>query len=237
MRSLSPATLSLFLGAAAAAAGPALAPDEVALSLGRSGAVRVPVMVNGQGPFRFLLDTGSSHTTLGRELAERLALPVVAQVNVTTPAGVQMQPVVKVELMAIGSASVPALMPSVVSLAELRSMEPGIDGVVGQDFVGAFDFTIDYRRKRLRFAAEPADPGTRLPLVRAGDRALVELAGNGDGTPVLMVPDTGSEGIVLFEREGRTAVKLDPISQLVDVSALAMRQERVNDFETGPGRI
>ena len=224
MRSLPLVVLPPAFAAAAAAATPELAPAEVELSLGRTGAIRVPVTLDGHGPFRLLLDTGSSHTTLGRELAERLGLPVVAQVRVTTPAGVEMQPVVKLGHMAIGSASLPDLMPSVVSSAELGRLEPGIDGVVGQDFLGAFDYTIDYRRKRLRFAVEPGDPRARLPLVRAGDRSLVQLAGGDRQATVLMVPDTGSEGFVIFEREGRTAVKLDPLGPLVDVSALAMRR-------------
>lgn len=225
---------------AAAAATPTseLAPAEVELSIGRTGAVRVPVTLDGHGPFRLLLDTGSSHTTLGRELAERLALPMVAQVKVTTPAGVEMQPVVRLRQMAIGSASLPDLRPSVVSLAELARLEPGIEGVVGQDFLGAFDYTIDYRRKRLRFAVDPTDPRARLPLIRAGNRSLVQLAGGGGQASVLMVPDTGSEGFVIFEREGRTAVKLDQLGQLVDVSALAMRRPAraavLRELKVGP---
>src|SRR5207237_9152584 len=34
----------------------------------------VNAMVNGQGPFRFLLDTGASHYVLRRELAQSLGL-------------------------------------------------------------------------------------------------------------------------------------------------------------------
>jgi hypothetical protein len=224
MRSLPLAGLFVVLGATTSFAAPGTAPEEVELSIGRSGAIRVPVTINGQGPFRLLLDTGSSHSTLGRELAERLGLPVVAQVKVTTPAGAQVQPVVGVEQMAIGICSVPRLMPSIVSRAELRSLEPGIDGVVGQDFLRAFDFTIDYRRKRLRWTAGAADTDARLPLVRAGDRALVALAANESEVPVLLVPDSGTDGFVVFERDGRTALKLEPVDAFADVSALGVHQ-------------
>jgi hypothetical protein len=115
-------------------------------------------------------------------------------------------------------------MPSVVSLAQLRAMESGVDGIIGQDFLSAFDFTVDYRRKRLRFTAEAEDENIRLPLVRAGDRSLVQLAGHAGDGPVLMVPDSGSEGFVIFERNGRTAVRVDLMSQYVGVSGLASRQ-------------
>jgi len=214
------ALLSLALSTAEAAA----TPGEIILSLRSSGAVRVPVGINGAGPFTFLLDTGSSHTIVSSELVDRLGLPVVAQARVHTPAGVEMGRVVRVELMSIGSASAEGLMPSVVSLAQLRERESGVDGVIGQDFLKAFDYTVDYRRKRLRFTAEHAGEPVRMPLVRAGDRSLVQLSGNAGHEPVLMVPDSGTEGFVIFERDGRTAVRVDPVSQFVGVSGLASRQ-------------
>jgi len=38
------------------------------------GHVHIPVNVNGQGPFTFVVDTGASMTTLGKTLAEKLAV-------------------------------------------------------------------------------------------------------------------------------------------------------------------
>jgi predicted aspartyl protease len=213
--------LSGCLSAAAATA----APGEIAVSVLPSGAVRVPVGINGHGPFRLLLDTGSGHSTLSRELSESLALPVVAQVRVSTPAGAGTQLVVRVERMSVGDASVQGLLPSIVSLAELRELEPGVDGVIGQDFLKEFDFTVDYRRMRLLFgAAEAGEERTRVPLVRAGDRPLVQLPGLGPRAPVLMVPDSGSAGFVIFERDGLTAVSVEDLGEPAVVSALGMRQ-------------
>jgi predicted aspartyl protease len=39
----------------------------------------VPVYINGQGPFRFTLDTGASTSTIDAELAHRLQLPVAGK--------------------------------------------------------------------------------------------------------------------------------------------------------------
>ena len=205
-------------------AGAAAPAEEIILSLRVSGALRVPVTVNGAGPFSFLLDTGSSHTIVGSELVDRLGLPVVAQARVVTPAGVEVGPVVSVERLSIGSASVSGLMPSVISLAELHAAEPGLDGVLGQDFLKQFDYTIDYRRERLRFTADFDDEQVRLSLVRAGDRSLVQLQADTGDEPVLMVPDSGSAGFVIFERDGRTAVRVESTSERFGVSGLASRQ-------------
>jgi predicted aspartyl protease len=221
MRSLRTAAL---LSLALPTAGAAATPEEIILSLRSSGAVRLPVGINGAGPFTFLLDTGSSHTIVSSELVARLGLPVVAQARVVTPAGVEMGRVVRVDNLSIGGASADGLTPSVVSLAQLRERESGVDGIIGQDLLSAFDFTVDYRRKRLRFTAEAEYPHVRLPLVRSGDRSLVQLPGHPGDAPVLMVPDTGTEGFVIFERNGRTAVRVEPIGQHFGVSGLASQR-------------
>lgn len=53
------------------------APADATLPTGMNSASRmtVPVMVNGQGPFNFVIDTGADRTVVSRELAQRLALP------------------------------------------------------------------------------------------------------------------------------------------------------------------
>ena len=52
----------------------------------------------------------------------------------------------------------------------------------------------------------------------------MQLPGNAGDDPVLMVPDSGTEGFVIFERNGRTAVRVDPVSQFVGVSGLASQR-------------
>ncbi len=40
------------------------------------GRILAPVMINGAGPFRFIIDTGASHSTISPNLAQRLGLTV-----------------------------------------------------------------------------------------------------------------------------------------------------------------
>ena len=199
------------------------APEEVPFRLDASGAVLVAVEINGLRSFTFLLDTGSSHTMVSSELADRLGLPIVARTTMTTSVGTQVYPVVAVHRIAIGGAAIADLMPSVVSPAHLRAIDDRIDGIVGQDFLSSFNYTLDYRRRRLVWTAdEPVDEDRpRLPLVWENDRFLVQLPSKGEGRPVLMVPDSGSNGFVLFERDGRTPMIVDYRPQSIGVSALA----------------
>jgi len=203
----------------------AASPEGVVFSLGSSGAVLVPVGINGHGPFMFVLDTGSSHSTVSQKLTVGLALPAVAKTSVMTMAGAQTQLVVQVRQVVIGDATSDNLTPSVVSTAQLSAIEPGIDGILGQDFLSRFDYTVDYRRNRLRWTAENCDDKrSRLPLIRQADRFVVRLPGNRRDAPVLMVPDSGSEGFIIFERNGWTPVVVDYTTELVAVVVLAGRQ-------------
>ena len=63
---LSPATVPAEVG-----------PGEVAFELAGPGgaAIVVSIRLNGEGPFRFVVDTGATLTCVDQERAERLALP------------------------------------------------------------------------------------------------------------------------------------------------------------------
>src|SRR5258708_6048524 len=61
------------------------APDDdttllaVPTRLDRIGRIVVPVMINGQGPFRFIVDTGASHSVVSPALAAKLGLTPTPQ--------------------------------------------------------------------------------------------------------------------------------------------------------------
>ena len=48
----------------------------------RIGRIWAPVYINGQGPFRLVLDSGATNSAIVRSVAERLGLPVVADKTV-----------------------------------------------------------------------------------------------------------------------------------------------------------
>ena len=51
------------------------------------GSIVVPVTIGGTGPYRFVVDTGSSRTVISTRLWRALRLPVVAKTQMVTPAG------------------------------------------------------------------------------------------------------------------------------------------------------
>jgi predicted aspartyl protease len=171
-----------------------------------TGAVVVPVSINGRGPFQFLLDTGSSHSVISQSLADKLALPFIARTSVTTSTGREWRAVVSLNQTTIGSAQSEGLLASVAPAALLDEVARGIEGIIGQDFLFDLNYTLDYRRKRLVWRDEETHvDGVRLPLIAQEGRYLVRIASGDNDRPVLLVPDSGSSGFVAYERNGRTA--------------------------------
>ena len=200
-------------------------PSWVPLAIDPSGTVVVPVHINGRGPFRFLLDTGSSHSVMSRSLAGGLALEFIAKTTVTTTTGRETRPVVRLDQTAIGAVRLDGLLVSVADSAQLAAITPDIEGIIGQDFLFRFNYTLDYRRHRLSWTdVDALDSGTRLPLVAEHGRYLVSLGSSG-GVPLLLVPDSGSNGFVLDARDGRAPLPLEPAWAFLSVHSLSGRQD------------
>jgi predicted aspartyl protease len=198
----------------------------VPLSVDANGAVVVPIGVNGRGPFLFLLDTGSSHSVVSRSLAGHLGLRHVARTTVLTSTGSELRGVVRLDLTTIGTARSEGLLASVVPLEQLSALARGIEGIIGQDFLLGFNYTLDYRRRRLTWNDDSAlEDGTRLPLVAQGGRYLVKIEQGGHESPMLLVPDSGSNGLVMFARAGYTRVPLQPAAHPTAVHSLSGRQD------------
>lgn len=217
MKCISVAALLLISPASAVAA-----PSWVPVAIDPAGAVIVPVVINNNGPFPFLLDTGASHSVISESLADRLKLQRVAKVRVMTSTGGATRPVARLDQTSIGSARSDNVLPSIASAAQLASIKPGIEGIIGQDFLFALNYTLDYRRRRLIWSdAAGEEGGTRLPLVWRDGRYLVEIAAAGNDSAMMLVPDSGANGFVMFARKGRTPAALDRATQTMSVHSMS----------------
>src|SRR5687768_12331436 len=121
------------------------ATSEVSVRIDESGAVIVPVSIDGRGPFPFLLDTGSSHSVVSKSLADQLALRFVARTSVLTSTGREWRPVVSLDQTTIGGVQSEGLLASVTPSAQLDVVARGIEGVIGQDFLIGLNYTLDYQ--------------------------------------------------------------------------------------------
>jgi beta-lactamase family protein/aspartyl protease len=184
----------------------------------------VEVMVNGQGPFRFALDTGAAGMArIDSALAGRLGLVKVGEVLGGDPSGRNAR---RMDLMAVDSLAIgPARFIGVTAGAsDFRQlpMGTGVDGILGFGLFADGLLTLDYPRERIRFApgelppadgaevlAYREDRGVPRVTMRVADRELeADIDAGFSGGFIL--PESMAPGLPLaseprFARRGRTA--------------------------------
>ena len=157
----------------------------------------VSVMVNGRGPFRFLVDTGTGGQALiSPALADELALPVVGHARLMDPSGLgdQRAEIVRVHSLTIGGAE----------FAEIKAIrhrlygeEEICQGVLGFTLFKNYLFTLDYpgRRIVLTSGAMDQDDGSVLTFRMPDGVPIVPL--RIDGQHVEAQVDSGGTGLSL----------------------------------------
>jgi clan AA aspartic protease (TIGR02281 family) len=138
------------------AAAPAGAQDDrdgVRLELA-NGVWIVPVTINGGRQARFLLDTGASVTLIAPALAETLGMPPAERhgpdLQLQTVAGLTAGRTVKIPALRVGDVEIAD------TTAVVHDPGPGVDGILGNSFLGRFLVTIDADRKTLALVPFPS---------------------------------------------------------------------------------
>lgn len=138
----------------------------IPLKVFHSGHIAVNVRVNGQGPFRLVLDTGSPVTFLSRRAAVKLGLVSAAsagQNDGIMGLSMGLGAFRKVKTFSVGGAtandfSLMILDHPVIDM--ISALEGPVDGIVGFSFFTRFRTTLDYAAERVHFtpvAYEPPD--------------------------------------------------------------------------------
>ncbi len=130
----------------------------------RIGRIWAPVMINGKGPYRLVLDTGASHSAVISRVAESLGIPADAtQITLRGVTGSAVVPVIKVNRMEVGELLIePSTLPIVADVFG------GAEGVLGREGLPDKRILADFRHDRLiisRSHRERAPPGfVSVPL-------------------------------------------------------------------------
>lgn len=142
-------------GAVSPGAPSETAPGEVNFELAgpNEAALIVPVKINGQGPYDFVLDTGATFTCVDRPLAEELKLPDWSGPlgSVVITGGEGQMGFVKIDKLEVGdTASATELVACKLDLSRMQPPGFGIKGLVGLNFLKNYRLTIDFQSKKLR---------------------------------------------------------------------------------------
>ncbi|MFN5820767.1 MAG: retroviral-like aspartic protease family protein, partial [Novosphingobium sp.] len=152
----------------------------------------VPVKVVEQGPFRFLIDTGSQNTVLSRDLANRLSLVPNRQARLISVAGTQMVDMVDLDQIDLGRRSYYGL-----SAPLLESEHMGADGILGLDSLQDQRVLVDFKKGLLAIDDAKNLGGNRgfeiVVEARRRSGQLIMADARLEGIKVQVVIDTGAE--------------------------------------------
>ncbi len=128
---------------------PAKAADESLLfvdaSIDEDERMTIEVMINGQGPFRFVVDTGAGRSVLTPAIVEQLALPRGPDMIVHGIAGSVVSPTARVEMLRVGDARLAGGV-----LPVLPHDRVGADGLLGVDILDGRNVLMDFKKNQLQ---------------------------------------------------------------------------------------
>lgn len=181
--------------------------ESIVLQKERYDRVTVPVTIQGQGPFQFMIDTGAQATVVSAALADRLSLTVRRPGVLIGMASREDILTTEIPEFALGSRTFHIMVAPLLQSENIG----GADGILGLDSLQDQRVLIDFRKRRILVddAKELGGNGGYEIVVKAR-RQLGQLIITGakiDGIDVDVIVDTGSQASVgnlaLLARMGR----------------------------------
>jgi predicted aspartyl protease len=195
------------------------APDVLFASptrIDRIGRIVVSVMIDGQGPFRFIVDTGANYSTVSPDLAGKLGLVPASESSIlvngiTGTAQVPTVPIIELRAgaLVIQNKRLPVVWAPLMA---------GADGILGVAGLTNEKLLVDFQHNRVTIAESHrgADPHgfARIPAKRIHG-GLLSVAARVGGISVQAIIDTGSERTIantalrdaLYRRSRQAALK------------------------------
>lgn len=220
------AVLTATLASTSAAAPPPPDPDLEVLEIDRERYDRmtVPVTIQGQGPYDFLIDTGAQATVLSRALADELQLFERKTATLVGMASVQQVETTPIEDFTLGSRSFYIRQAPVVEGAHIGEA----DGILGIDSLQDQRVLLDFTKRRIAVAdAEQLGGNSGYEIVvKARERLgqMIITSARLDGVRVEVIVDTGAQSSIgnmaLLERLRRNRKLAD--TEMTDINGITM---------------
>lgn len=248
-RLLALALLVAASGVRAADAPPPTPPDEARLATGTDGSDRmtVPVVVNGSGPFRFVIDTGADRTVVSDRLAAALTLPPRGAVTLWSSTSREVIGTAELASLELAGRRRTPFDAAVIPEETLQA-----SGVLGVDSLADRRVVLDFRHNELAVARAPegprraADkaldrdpPGTIVVTAKRRLGQLILTDARYRGHRIDVVVDTGAEisiGNDAFLALVTARQGLLPVDEVVGVTGrrATVRLALLNELQIGP---
>ncbi len=196
---LAPLAACLALAAPAAAQAPqdsepdsAEPAEDHALDRDRYERLTVPVTIDGEGPYRFLIDTGAQATVVTHRIANDLALPRRGTAMLVAMGSAERVDLVEVDELSFADRSITGLLSPLLHAGNI-----GADGILGLDSLQDLRVLIDFREERMHVAdAETLGGNSGYEIIVRARRKLGQMVitdARLDNIRIAVVIDTGAQ--------------------------------------------
>lgn len=169
--------------------------DETMLTADRHKRMTVPVTIAGEGPYRFLIDTGAQATVVTHRLVEDLALRRSGTAILVAMGSSRRVETVELDDLEFANRSVSGLISPLLHTSNI-----GADGILGLDSLQETRVLIDFRERRMAIADaeyEKGNSGYEI-IVRARKKLgqMIMTDARIDGVRAAVVIDTGAQNSI-----------------------------------------
>jgi predicted aspartyl protease len=166
--------------------------EVLALEEERSQRLTVPVLVEGAGPYAFMIDTGSQATAVTHEIRAALALPPAGTATLVGMASRRQVDLVDVGRIEFGSNSFTNFTAPVLDREHV-----GADGIIGLDALQDFRVLLDFRKQTITVEdANTRDSGSGFEIIVRARTKLGQLLITDaliEGVRATVIIDTGAQ--------------------------------------------
>ncbi|WP_312166564.1 retroviral-like aspartic protease family protein [Phenylobacterium sp.] len=170
--------------------------------------ITAPVTINGQGPWRFMVDTGANVSCVSVDLAAKLALPKGREVQVNTIVGRRARPSVVLERLEIGTRVRRHVEAPVLPMSSFD-----IDGVLGIDWLKGQRLVMGFAGNTLeitRSRHENSGKGRVVVPARRKSGQLTIVDADISGRSISAMIDSGSQFSLGNASLRKLIMRLDP---------------------------
>jgi len=205
----------------------------------RIGRIWAPVYINGQGPFRLVLDSGANHSGITEQVAQALGLSQDSsqQVMLRGVTGSLAVPTVGVESFSVGD-----LQSGAERLPIVTDALGGAEGILGTDGMQNRRICIDFRHdfiSIMRSRGEHAQEGYRVVPFETMRGNLLVVAATVGGVPTKAIIDTGGQVTIanLALRQALQRRRSQWVGQPTQIEGVTTEIQDADAFNTPPLRI
>jgi len=167
----------------------------------RDGFVFVNAIVNGHGPFRMLVDTGTTTTLLVPEAAAEAGLKFDHRIVLTSLGGEKPLLATSTGELQVGTGRATGVEIAVAAIGHVRRIDPGAQGILGQSFLSRSAYLIDYTRKKLWLGEDAIRRAEELPFIvstqQTSGRTIVPVTLQAGGPSWNLTLDSGASNLIL----------------------------------------